>query len=235
MRTLAETLVAQLGEGANFADLAAEYSDGRTALSGGDLGFRKVGELPEYIAKVAADMQPGEDSGVVRSANGFSIVRLEGRRSADSNVMIQSRVRHILMQPGPTLSGDEALRRMQILRQRILVNGEAFDNLARAHSQDSNSALRGGDIGWVTPGDVVPRFQQVVDTLPPGTVSEPVETRFGWHSLEVLDRREFDNSSEASRARAAERIRARKIDEEMTGWLRQLRDEAFVELRLDPI
>ncbi|HSS63526.1 MAG TPA: SIMPL domain-containing protein [Gammaproteobacteria bacterium] len=232
-RRQAERVVEQLRNGADFARLAVSQSDGQQALQGGDLGWRNGSELPTIFADVVPEMRKGEISDPIKSSSGFHVVQLaDVRGDAGRHVVVQTRARHILVRPNEVTSDAEAKTRLEQLRVRI-ENGDDFEELARAHSDDRGSALQGGDLGWVNPGDTVPDFQSVMDTIPAGGLSEPFKTRFGWHLVQVLERREFDDTEKVKRARAADQIRQRKMDEELQNWLRQIRDEAYVELRLD--
>jgi peptidyl-prolyl cis-trans isomerase SurA len=232
-RRQAEDVVEQLRNGTDFAKLAVSRSDGQQALQGGDLGWRNGPELPTIFADVVPRMRKGEISDPIKSSSGFHVVQLaDVRGAAGRHVVIQTHARHILVRPNEVTSDAEAKAHLEQLRLRI-ENGDDFEELARAHSDDRGSALQGGDLGWVNPGDTVPDFETTMDKIPEGGLSEPFETRFGWHLVQVLERREFDDTEKVKRARAAEQLRQRKMDEELQNWLRQIRDEAYVELRLD--
>lgn len=231
-RARAEAALAELRAGKPFPQVAAVYSDAPDALQGGFLGWRPLSRLPELFAEVVAKLNPGEVSDILRSPNGFHILRLEDRRGPGAPVQVtQAHVRHILVRPGETLSEDEARTRLLQLRERI-VNGADFAELARLHSEDP-SASQGGDLGWVSPGDTVPQFERVMESLQPGEVSEPVKTPLGWHLIQVLERRTGDMPKERERVLARQSIKARKADEAYEEWLRQLRDQAYVEVRLE--
>ncbi|WP_297527728.1 peptidylprolyl isomerase [Thiohalobacter sp.] len=231
-RREAEKVLAELRAGADFARTAIAYSDDRNALEGGDLGWRKAAQLPSLFADVVRKLKPGEVSDLIRSPSGFHIIKLIDIRGDERKVVTQTRVRHILLRPDALQSRDEVLTRLQQLRERI-IGGEDFATLARANSQDKLSASRGGDLDWVNPGELVPRFEDAMNRLQPGEISQPVETRFGWHLIQVLDRRTHDNTEDFRRAQARDFIHRRKMDEELELWLRRLRDEAYVEIRLD--
>ncbi|MEW5709693.1 MAG: peptidylprolyl isomerase [Pseudomonadota bacterium] len=231
-RARAEAALAELKTGKPFAQVAAVYSDAPDALQGGYLGWRPLGRLPELFAEAVVKLNPGEVSDILRSPNGFHILRLEDRRGPGAPAQVtQTRVRHILVRPGETLSEDEARNRLLQLRERI-VNGADFAELARLHSEDP-SASQGGDLGWVSPGDTVPAFERTMESLQPGEVSEPVKTPLGWHLIQVLERRTGDMTKERERVLARQSIKARKADEAYEEWLRQLRDQAYVEVRLE--
>ncbi|MDX1514790.1 MAG: peptidylprolyl isomerase [Gammaproteobacteria bacterium] len=232
-RARADELVTQLRGGADFAEVAVRESDGQQALEGGNLGWIKGPDLPTIFAEVVKNLREGEISEPVRSSSGFHIVKVAGIRGAGGrHVVQQTKARHILVRPNEITTEAEARVRLEQLKIRI-ENGEDFGELARAHSDDRGSALNGGDLGWVNPGGTVPNFENMMNSLEPGQVSEPFETRFGLHIVQVLERREYDDTEQARRSKAAEVLRKRKQDEELQNWLRQIRDEAYVELRLE--
>ncbi len=231
-RRKAEEVLAELRAGADFARTAIAYSDDRNALEGGDLGWRKAAQLPDLFADAVRKLEPGEVSDLIRSPSGFHIIKLIETRGDERKVVTQTHARHILLRPDALQSREQVLTRLKQLRERI-IGGEDFATLARANSQDKLSAARGGDLGWVNPGDLVPRFEEAMNRLQPGEISQPVETRFGWHLIQVLDRRSHDRTEDFRRAQARDFIQRRKMDEELELWLRQLRDEAYVEIRLD--
>jgi peptidyl-prolyl cis-trans isomerase SurA len=232
-RARVDRVMSQLQGGADFAEVAAEDSDGQQALEGGSLGWRKTADLPTIFADLVPTVGKGEIAEPIRSSSGFHIVKVADiRGGAGRHLITQTRARHILVKPNELTTEAEAVSRLKMLKIRI-ENGEDVGELARAHSDDRGTAIQGGDLGWVSPGDTVPNFERMMDSLDIGEVSEPFETRFGWHIVLLLERREHDDTEQAKRANAAEQIRRRKMDEELQNWLRQLRDEAYVELRLD--
>lgn len=231
-RAKAESVLAQLREGADFARTAVAVSAGQQALEGGDLGWRKQGQLPTLFADVVQDMQPGQISDLIQSASGFHIIKLVDVRGEENHVITQTHVRHILIKPSEMLPASEVQARLTQLRERLEA-GEDFATLARSHSEDKVSAARGGDLGWMNPGELVPRFEEAMKQLQPGEISRPVQTQFGWHIIQVLERRQHDSTQEQARAKARELLRQRKGDEELEIWLRRLRDEAYVEYRLE--
>ena len=231
-RETADKVLSELQGGADFSNMAATYSDGQQALDGGDLGWRKAGQVPTLFADFITNMEVGDLSDIIKSPSGYHIIKLLDKRSTEQVVVTQTKARHILIQPDELTTPEDALRRLRQLRMRI-EGGDDFAELARAHSVDAMSAAQGGDLGWVNPGDLVPEFQRVMDSLEPGATSEPFRTQFGYHVVQVLDRREHDSTEDIKRARAREAIRRRKLDEARTDWLRQMRDEAYVEYRLD--
>jgi len=222
----------ELAGGADFARVAAARSDGQQALAGGDLGWRKQLDLPTLFADQVPAMEVGEVIGPLRSGSGFHLVKLLASRDQERHVVRETHARHILVRPGELISDDEARTRLEQIRLR-LEGGEDFAALARAHSDDPASAAKGGDLGWISTGDVVPEFQARMDALESGGLSEPFRTEFGWHLLEVLERRDRDDTERAQRNAAREQIRQRKVEEEAQAWLRQLRDEAYVKYQLD--
>lgn len=228
----AEEIVADLRGGADFATTAVSVSAGQTALEGGDLGWRKAGQLPTLLAETVHTMQPGAISDPIRAGGGFHIVKLQELRGGGRHVITQTHVRHILLSADELLPEHEVVNRVEQLRERI-VGGEDFATLARSHSKDKVSASKGGDLGWSNPGDLVPQFEEAMNALAINQVSYPIETRFGWHIIQVLERREHDSTDEFKRNQVRELIRKRKTDEELALWLRRLRDEAYVEFRTE--
>ena len=231
-RETAETVLGELAGGADFGSMAATYSDGQQALDGGDLGWRKAGQVPTLFADFISGMDVGGLSEIIKSPSGFHIIKLLDKRSSEQVVVTQTKARHILIRPDELTTAEDALRRLRQLRMRI-EGGDDFAELAKAHSADTMSAAEGGDLGWTNPGDLVPEFERVMDSLDPGGISQPFRTQFGFHVVQVLDRREHDSTEDIKRARAREAIRKRKLEEARTDWLRQMRDEAYVEYRLD--
>jgi peptidyl-prolyl cis-trans isomerase SurA len=225
-----DTIQSLLAEGGEFGEVAAGYSDGQNALEGGELGWRKQGELPSLFADVVPRLSVGEVSEPLRSGSGFHLVRLKDKKSAERHLVKQTKASHILLKTNEVVSDEEAEKRLNQLRQRI-ENGENFAELARAHSEDTGSAIEGGSLGWVSPGVMVPEFQEKMDALAVGELSEVFKSRFGWHLIMIEDRREENMAEEFKRNKAREQIRQRKIDEEMESWLRAMRDEAYVEYR----
>ena len=228
----AEAALAQLKSGVDFGQVSASYSDAAEALQGGVLGWREDNRLPTLFLDALKNMRVGEVSGVLRSPNGFHILKLVDKRGSQGPVMVRTtHVRHILIKTSELVSESEAKNRLLGLRERIL-NGADFAELARLHSQDGSSA-RGGDLGWISPGDTVPAFERAMDALKPNELSQPVGTEFGWHLIQVLERRDEDRSKERNRLAARQALRERKSDEAYQEWLRQLRDRAFVQVRLE--
>lgn len=218
--------------GDDFGQLAVQFSNSQTALEGGSLGWRRGGEVPTILAEIVAKLKAGEVGEPLRTPSGYHIVKVNEIRGNDTQMVVrQTQVRHILMKP--TEIQDDATVRQKLVstRERIL-KGEDFAALAKASSEDPGSATEGGDLGWTNPGTFVPEFEQVLESLKDGEISEPFRTQFGWHIAQVLGRRDFDNTDEMRRQRAFMQIRESKAEEETELWLRRLRDEAFVEYRM---
>lgn len=232
LRQRAEQALAKARAGDNFAELTATFSDAPDALQGGDLGWRPLDRLPTLYAEAAAKLQDGGISELLRSSAGFHIVKLVGKRggNAPASVM-QTNARHILIRVNEVVSEAEARHRLQTVRERI-VNGMDFAEQARVFSQDG-SAAKGGDLGWLNPGDTVPDFERAMDALKPGELSPVIQSPFGMHLIQVIERRERDVSAERQRSVARQAIRERKLDDAYQDWLRQLRDRTYVENRLE--
>ncbi|MGB5081755.1 MAG: peptidylprolyl isomerase [Burkholderiales bacterium] len=231
-RARAEEAIRRMREGADFAQVAAAYSDAPDALQGGVMGWRGQDRLPELFVEALENLKPGEVSNALRSPAGYHVIKLIALRGAGAPLLVeQSHVRHILVRTNELVSEDDARRKLTNLRERV-VNGTDFAELARLNSDDG-SASRGGDLGWVYPGDTVPEFERAVSELKPLEVSQPVKTSFGWHLIQMLERRTADVSSERKRIEARRALLDRKGDEAYQEWLRQLRDRAYVELRLE--
>lgn len=228
----ADAILAELKAGADFKQIALQRSDDSEALKGGDLGWRKLAQIPTLFAEAVPTMREGELQGPMRSPNGFHIIKLLGIKGGDVRTVTKTHVRHILIKPNETLSDADAEQKLLALKERI-ANGENFTELARAHSDDKGSAMKGGDLGDVEPGALVPPFEEAMNRLAPNELSAPVQTQFGWHLIQVLERRESSDNTEAQRAQARDAIFKRKVEEETELWLRRIRDEAYVELRLD--
>jgi peptidyl-prolyl cis-trans isomerase SurA len=233
-RARAQKAQTEARAGADFANLAASYSDAPDALQGGAIGWRSHDRLPELFSGALAAMKPGEVSEVLRSPAGFHVLRLVERRGAaiDNAPVSQTRLRHILIRASESMSEGEALRRLTDLRARIVSGGADFAEMARVHSNDATAA-RGGELDWVYPGDTVPDFERAYQELKLGEISPPVRTPFGYHLIQVLERRSAEQSPERLRLQARQALRERKVDEAYQEWLRLLRDQIYVELRLE--
>jgi peptidyl-prolyl cis-trans isomerase SurA len=230
-RARAEKALSELGK-ADFAQVAASYSDAPDALQGGVIGWRAASRLPGLYLEAVSALKPGEASAVLRSPNGFHILKLLDKRSKGGAMIVQkTHARHILIKTSEIVAETDARNRLTQLKERI-DNGANFAELARLHSEDG-SASKGGDLGWLSPGDTVPEFERAMNALKPGETSVPIKSPFGWHLIQVLERRAEDVSKERQALMARQEIRARKADEAYENWLRQLRDQAFVEYRLE--
>ena len=232
-RQRAEALLQILRNGAAFDQAAIANSQGQNALEGGSLGWKKTGELPALFVSALKTMRPGEVSDLLRSPSGFHLLKLIDKRGGKKTQAItQTRARHILLRTNEIVSADDARRRLEKLRQRI-ENGDDFTELAKAHSEDPGSAVSGGDLGWVNPGQTVPEFERAMDALKLNELSAPVRTSYGFHLIQVLERRQQDVTQERDQADARQQIQARKTDERYEQWVRQLRDEAYIDYRVD--
>jgi peptidyl-prolyl cis-trans isomerase SurA len=227
-----EEAIKALQEGASFAKVSASYSDAPNALEGGNLGWKAAAQLPALFLDALKNMQAGETSPVLRSPNGFHILQLTNKRGGNSPLVIeQTHARHILIKLTEIVSEKDGKQKMDNIKER-LDNGEKFEVLARQFSEDG-TASNGGDLGWVNPGDTVPQFEKAMNELQDNQISEPVRSPFGWHVIQVLERRKQDMSKEAARLKARQEIRARKADEAYQDWIRELRDRAYVEYRIE--
>ncbi|MSP27739.1 MAG: molecular chaperone SurA [Methylococcales bacterium] len=228
--TKANHLVKKLRAGQDFSQAAISTSDDANALKGGDLGWRGIGDIPSQLVDGVKKMRQNEVSDPIRSSGGFHIIKLLGLKSdVDNHVVSSTKARHILIKTNELIDDAEAKKRILALKARI-VDGDDFATLARAHSDDRGSALKGGELGWVEPGSLVKPFEDAMSQLTINQMSAPVQSQFGWHLIQVQDRKDKDNASEHKKNLARESIRKRKIEEETELWLRRLRDEAFVEI-----
>jgi peptidyl-prolyl cis-trans isomerase SurA len=231
-KTKTQEALKQLADGISFSQVSASLSDAPNALEGGDMGWRSGAQLPAVFLEVLKPMQKGEVSKSIRSPNGFHILKVTDRRGGTSSLVIgQTHARHILIKLTEVVSEKEAKRKIDSIKER-LDNGVKFEELARQYSEDG-SANNGGDLGWVNPGDTVPPFEKAMNELGLGEISDPVLSPFGWHVIQVTERRQQDMTKEASRLKARQEIRTRKSEEAYQDWIREMRDRAFVELRLE--
>ncbi|MFO1419272.1 MAG: peptidylprolyl isomerase [Methylotetracoccus sp.] len=228
----ADALVESLKKGSDFKEAALENSNDPKALSGGELGWRKLAEVPSLFAELVPNMKQGDIQGPIRSPNGYHIIKLLGVKGGEQRSVTKTHVRHILIKPNETLSDKDAEQKLLALKERIAA-GEDFAELAKAHSDDKGSAIKGGDLGEVEPGALVPPFEEAMNKLQPNEISAPVQTQFGWHMIQVIERRESTDSTEAMRSQARDALFKRKVEEETDLWLRRIRDEAYVEIRMD--
>jgi len=232
LKLKAEQILERLKKGEDFAQVAAAYSDAPDGLQGGNLGWRKIDRLPGIFAEIADKLKIGEVSPILRSSNGFHLLKLVAKRGgAVAPAVQQTHARHILIKVNEVVSESEARHKLAGLRER-LVHGGNFAELAKLFSQDG-SAPKGGDLGWIYPGDTVPEFERAMNALQPGEISEAVQSPFGFHLIEVLERRLQDVSADRQRAAARQALRDRRLDEAYQDWLRLARDRAYVEYRLE--
>jgi peptidyl-prolyl cis-trans isomerase SurA len=227
----AKEIVTELRDGADFTQMAVSRSAGSHALEGGDLGWRKAAELPTLFAELVVQMNVGDVSDPIPSPSGFHVIKLLDRRGAGVQTETQTKLRHILVMPSEIRTEEETEALIRDIYQRLEA-GADFAELAAEYSEDPGSALAGGELGWTSGDEFVPKFQEVMAATPTGSLSEPFRSQYGWHILEVEDRREQDMSDEARRDMALKILHGRRFEEELDKWLKELRDEAFVEIRL---
>jgi peptidyl-prolyl cis-trans isomerase SurA len=224
----AQEAVDKIDSGIDFRQVAAELSDASDALEGGLMGWRDASNLPDLFLEALKVMRIGQRSEVLRSPNGFHILFLLDKRGRDAQVIVQQTLaRHILFRVDRAVSEEDALIKAMDIRNRIVISGEDFEQLAKATSDDPSS-VKGGMLGWLMPGETVPEFELALNSLEPGTVSEPVRTQFGYHLIEVLDRRDSDVSEERQKAVARQAILQQKLDFRFEEWVRQVRDTTFI-------
>ncbi|GAB3109356.1 molecular chaperone SurA [Aestuariicella hydrocarbonica] len=229
----ANNLRAQILNGANFRELAVTESQGQNALKGGDLGWRKTSEMPELFAENIEGLEKGDVTPPLRSGAGFHILKIYDKRGAQEQVIEQSKVRHILIKPSAILTDEQARQKLADIRQQIL-DGADFAEMARTNSEDVGSMLSGGDLGWSLPGKFVPEFERTINSTPVGDISQPFRSQFGWHILQVEERRQQDMSETVRTNQAMNLLRSRRFEEERINWLQEIRDEAYVEIKNDP-
>lgn len=248
LRAKAESIMKELSSGADFATLAASFSDGDEALSGGHMGTRPLEGWPDIFVEAVRDLSAGQISDITRTGQGFHILKVTNRgvaepvarqrapsseASAGGPVMVtQTRARHILIKLSQVMTDEQARSRLEQLRERIR-HGEDFSGLAQSYSEDP-SAPQGGDLGWLSPGETVPAFEQAMDALSIGEVSAPVRSPFGWHLIQVEERREQDMSDELQRLQARQSLFEQYAEPAFDDWLAQIRGQAYIENRLDP-
>ena len=231
-QTRAREVLNQLQKGVDFRQVSAGFSDTPDALQGGNLGWRRAAQLPTLFTEALIRMKPGEVRELLRSANGFHVIKLNERRGEQKAVVVQqTRARHILIKVSEVVSEADGRARLRTLKERI-DNKTDFAQLARVHSEDTSSS-KGGDLGWLSEGDTVPEFEAAMNKLKVNEISDPVRSSFGWHLIQVLERRSADMSNERKRLAARQTLRERKGEEAFQEWIRQTRDRAYVELRLE--
>ncbi len=227
----ADMVMQKLRDGADFSEMAVSYSDGGNALEGGVLEPRKANQLPTMFADLVPDMKAGEHSGLIKSNGGYYIIKLVEVTQGKVEMVVQTKVRHILIRPTEFLTSNQVQQKLEVIRERI-INGEDFAQIARANSDDKGTASAGGEMDYMSPGVFVPEFQEAVDKLKVNEISTIFKTRFGYHIAQVLDRREHDDSEQVMRMKAVENIRKRKSQETMQLWMRRMRDEAYVKIKI---
>ncbi len=228
---LAQKIYNELRAGASFSDVAASFSTDAMNLRGGDLGWRKTAELPTIFADAVPNLKTGQIAEPIESPSGFHIIKLQGVRGGDVTFVKETRARHILIRPSEIRSDQEARELARELRNRIR-RGEDFADLARAFSDDSTSARKGGELGWLSPGTTVPEFEKVMNNIVLNELSQPFRSSFGWHVLQVLERRDTDKSDEFRNRQAQNILRQRKFEEALGEWLAEVREEAYVEVKI---
>ncbi|WP_379681425.1 peptidylprolyl isomerase [Massilia consociata] len=236
-RARAEEVARQLRTGADFSKMAATYSDAPDALKGGEIGWRDADRLPPVFAAELRKLNPGQVTPIIKTNVGFHILRMADKRSlADAaaggqEIVQQTRASHILLKPTPTMNVDEVKRKLREMKEKIDNKTATFEDLARQNSHDTSTAPKGGDLGWLEPGDAGPEFDQALGSLKPGEVSDVIESPFGFHLIRVAERKSEDMSAQKERAMARQVLRERKLQEAMEDWMRQVRDRAYVEFR----
>lgn len=226
------TLYKKLNDGANFQATAAADSDGRHALDDGDLGWLSGAEIPTSLADTILTMDVGDISKPIKDNNGYHILKLAAKRDQHKVIITQTHARHILIKPDLLINNNEAQKRLKDIRSKIL-HGASFAKLAEKYSDDGGSAEKGGDLGWVNPGQLVPKFEKVMDSLKVNQISAPFQTRFGWHIVQVQARRKQNQTKQVQRRKAYAAIHKRKMNEQMARWLQQLHDEAYIKTELN--
>ena len=229
-REKANNIVAEINAGKDFQQQAMANSDGRNALKGGDLGWRKQAQLPSLFADAVDELEVGEISRPIKSASGFHIIEITEKRGGSTMMVLQNKVRHILVMPNEIRSDKDSKGRINQVYKKI-DNGEDFAELAKEYSDDPGSAVSGGDLGWVNPGDMVPAFDRIMSEIEPGVVSKPFKSQFGWHILQVQDRKETDLGEQVQRNQIRQMLQARQFEEELPIWLRKIRVEAYVDIK----
>lgn len=233
-RARAEEVMRQLRTGADFAKMAGTYSDASDALKGGEIGWRDPDRLPPLFVEQLGKLKPGQVTPIIKSTIGFHILKLVDKRSSAQGqaeaAVQQTHARHILIKVTPAVTAADAKRKLLDIRERLENKSATFEELARLFSNDG-SASKGGDLGWLYPGDTVPEFEAAMNNLKPGEISQPVESSFGYHLIEVIERKSDDVSKEKQRNAARNAIRERKLEEATEGWAREVRDRAYVEIR----
>ena len=226
----ADSIVASLRSGKDFRKQAIANSKGQNALKGGDLGWRKEAQLPSLFADAVSEMSVGETSNPIKSASGFHIIQIADKRGGSTFLITQTNVRHILVMPNEIRSDADAKARIDQIYNK-LTNGGDFTELAKEYSDDPGSAVNGGDLGWINPGDMVPAFDNMMNDIAPGQLSQPFKSKFGWHVLEVEGRKETDMGEQVQRNQIKQMLQARQFEEELPIWLRKIRSASYVDIK----
>jgi peptidyl-prolyl cis-trans isomerase SurA len=227
----ADKLVGELKKGLDFQQASLSSSDSSQALSGGDLGWRKLSAMPSLFADFVSKMKKGDIEGPIRSPSGYHIIKLLDQRGGTPDRVTKTKVRHILIKSTELLTDEDVRKKLEVIKARIEA-GDDFGDLARGNSDDKGSAVKGGELGFVTPGALVPEFEETMNKLQINQISAPIQTQFGWHLIQVLERQESDDTQELLKKQAQDEIFKRKVEEETELWLRRIRDEAYVEIRV---
>ena len=227
----ANKIYERASQGANFAELAIAQSNGPSALEGGDLGWKKSSDLPTLFAEIAPTLQPGDVAKPARSQAGFHILKLYKKRGENKQIVTQTKARHILIKTSEIVSKQQAIDKLIDVRKRVL-EGEEFAELAKNNSEDIATKLAGGDLGWSNPGMFVPEFEKVMKDLPKGEISQPFLTQFGWHILQVIDRRQEDLTDLVIRNKARTLLINRRFEDEVQVWLQEMKDDAFIQISI---
>ena len=230
IKTKAKEILEKLQSGDDFATIASEVSDAGNAVEGGDMGWMEASKVPSLFSSALRELKKGELSELMKNDSGYHVIKITDKRSSDIQMINQTHARHILIRTNELTSDKDAESRLQQLKERI-EGGADFSELARSHSDDSASAVDGGNLGWTSPGNMVPKFEKQMDKLSDNEISQPFQTQFGWHIVQVLERRQHDGTEELTLARARAAVKKRKVEEERQSWLIRLRDEAYVEYR----
>ena len=229
-RKKADAIIAEIKAGKDFQQQAIETSNGRNALKGGDLGWRKQAQLPSLFADAVIDLEPGQVSDPIKSASGFHIIQIADKRGGSTMMVLQTKVSHILVMPNEIRSDKDSRARIRQVYKK-LDNGADFEALAKEYSDDPGSAAKGGDLGWVNPGDMVPAFDRIMNEIEPGVLSQPFKSKFGWHILQVEERKETDLGEQVQRNQIYQMLQSRQFEEELPIWLRKIRSEAYVDIK----
>lgn len=229
-RDKANDIIAEINSGKEFKQVAIAKSNGRNALKGGDLGWRKQAQLPSLFADAVNELKLGEVSQAIKSASGFHIIQISDKRGGSTMMVLQNKVRHILVMPNEIRSDADSEARIKQVYKK-LDNGGNFAELAKEYSDDPGSASSGGDLGWVNPGDMVPAFDRIMSEIEPGVISQPFKSKFGWHILQVENRKETDLGEQVQRNQIHQMLQSRQFEEELPIWLRKIRSEAYVDIK----